>query len=1396
MINPPSSANNDSANAAPTPGRGRKWLTYSLLGLLLALGLLTALIPTILSTTLGKGVAVGVINDTVRGSVTIDALSLSWLSGQNIRGVEILDATGERVVRLEELSTELTLLKAIQRKLSLGRTKIRGLTAEIIVDESGTNNLAQALEPNTPSTTDATPILIPLTGNIELSDAHITVTPSNAEPVVFEGLTGTVRVAPTARTLDVALQGRSRQGLQTGEFNITGQVEGMIAPDGALTPQTATGNLEANVKALPIDGVDGMLGLKGLLRAGVGNRANLKMQASGTAQMQNVIVAADSPNIQAGITAEINQGRFALTQPASIRLVVTPDFFQELTASAENEAALHLVEAFPLNLKAERLDLSVSDFNLGDIALRGGVEAEKPIALSGARELGDVTLRGLNATLDSERLSETVGIKLGGEALTQGKPGQIEVQAKLDQLINQQGTLQLDKLRADVEANLSNVPTLLIDQLARQNGQLVSLLGSKVDLSARIKSSGPDQIDGTLSVDAGPLKAEDITLSITDSIVLAKPANIRYLISPEVVRKTWGEDPGFALRQPTALVLEIRDFSAPRPTAGEPMFQPAKIKLQASLVSDQLELSDIPNFDTLRVADARLDLKADSLSSIRLSGSALVSEAKKGMLAELNASPLQVSIDTTTGLDDKGQIGLIAAQLQLSSEGMNGKVDLSIPSDFSRAALTAPASLQLAVTPGLVQRLGASQPTLGKPVPVEIRLSRLDLPLAAFSLAELQAEAAVRIEELILAGDKSVAGTALRNADIAFDYRGPDASATVKLAAETVLPGEQKAGALKLDATLSRLLRNGELSLSTADVNAKANIDSLPTALIEAFSGQAAVVPIVGDFMQVDAAVELSSDKGVGTIELKTQSPNLSADAGLKIGDELVLSRPANMRLTLTPSGYAALAGMSSASSDKGESPSGYELTEDATFDAVVTQLRWPFPAANGKTQFNPSRAAVAATLTAPRISLRDRISGDTLSIEMLETMLQGDDLSKPIGFKLSGQIRGPQSDQAQPGDPSGRLAISGQAADVFAADGQLNSDGLSISMDGQLQKLPAALLDQILDMDGLVVATLGDAADLTLNANVRQMVGPLNLQLRSAKANVDINAELRSEGLVLTEPLVAEVEVTQTFGQLVLGKIHPIFETAQSADQAVRFEVPQKGVLIPIRDYDINNIVIPLMKLDLGTLTLKSGWLLKGAIGLAQQFGALKGSGRDQWTAQFTPAILQMGGGVVTYERRLDLLLDERMHLATWGTADIANDSANLILAFMPETLEKIFGLTVAPGDALRIPVRGALSEPSVDFAKAGLELERLRTQKRLAKKDKLVGALVGAVAATAIGGAPMPPASVEPLPWGPLPVPEGQVDAQQTEEPAQSTEPTPPKSIEQQAIEGLMGILKKKKE
>ena len=71
-----------------------------------------------------------------------------------------------------------------------------------------------------------------------------------------------MRIESADRMLDVGLEGRSQQGDRSGEFKITGQVTDLISPDGTLNLQAAKGNLEADVKDLPIDSVDGLLGCR------------------------------------------------------------------------------------------------------------------------------------------------------------------------------------------------------------------------------------------------------------------------------------------------------------------------------------------------------------------------------------------------------------------------------------------------------------------------------------------------------------------------------------------------------------------------------------------------------------------------------------------------------------------------------------------------------------------------------------------------------------------------------------------------------------------------------------------------------------------------------------------------------------------------------------------------------------------------------------------------------------------------------------------------------------------------------------------------------------------------------------------------------------------------------
>ena len=51
--------------------------------------------------------------------------------------IEFFDPEGQQVLRMESLSSELTLLKAARLRLDLGLTRITGLAGDIVVDADG-----------------------------------------------------------------------------------------------------------------------------------------------------------------------------------------------------------------------------------------------------------------------------------------------------------------------------------------------------------------------------------------------------------------------------------------------------------------------------------------------------------------------------------------------------------------------------------------------------------------------------------------------------------------------------------------------------------------------------------------------------------------------------------------------------------------------------------------------------------------------------------------------------------------------------------------------------------------------------------------------------------------------------------------------------------------------------------------------------------------------------------------------------------------------------------------------------------------------------------------------------------------------------------------------------------
>lgn len=1185
--------NDQHPNPTDTPSSGphrRRRYAWILLAVLVIVLVFIAAAPALLSVPPLRNAALGWYNDSIAGEVSVEDISLSWFGGQSARAVVVRESNGDPALRLARFTTDLTLLDALRGRFSLGRTAVTGLEVDLRFAADGTNNLAAALggEPAADVEAGGDGLAIPVTGNMTLDDSRITIAAPDIDPILLENLSGDVNMAGPDAPVELRFTGQSRQGDLEGRIDVDGRIDDLFR-DGRLDPENATAAVNASVEDLPVDALDQLLGLQGILSAALGDRTSLTVEAGGDSAQQHVTVDASSPNAQLHLEGAVADNWFRLRNPANARLVVTPALVDEINRLAARAPDARLAEPVPLVLSIERLDVPLEDLSPARVALESTLSADNPVRLTGIENIGDLSVNDLAMQVSSSSLGEQVRLSLAGTPVTREGTGDLTVEADVQQIIDDAGMLQLDKATVAARSSITGVPTVIVDAALQQDGLLVDALGDRFGLQLNADTDQQGRINVAVGLDSDRLQTDSMQLVVDEQISLAQPAQLRLAVTPRLGRRLLGDDAAYQLAETSEWTVELETLQVPVPTDQAPGIQPGTTQLKAAAASPSLQLQEPGNGQVTRLEDLRLDIgAADGLDEIGFSGSARVLQPG-GTLESLDASPLRVALQGETGLNDNASLKSITSSLEASGTGLNATLNTVVEEGFSRLTLSEPSRFNATVTPELVtgwQDRAAPAVKLNEKATVQGTLDNLVVPLAPFQPAGVQA--------------------------------------------------------------------SGKANLGGGDA----------------------------------ASVSLQSPGGTVT-------------------------------------------------------------------------------------RFNDTRVAFDFT---------------------------GEDGGRGQ-LDLNARV---MSDNDEPGNVSLKATVSS----LLDGDGNPDAGAMSLELDGTLQHLPVALVDQLLAMEGMASATLGATADLELSTRLEGMRGPVSLTLTAPNAEARIKAAMGDQGLTLSEPLVAQINPTPEFGSQVLAKVHPIFETTQRAEQPIRFEVPVEGVLVPIEEFAFERIAVPEMTLDFGKIVLKSGWLLRGVIGLGQRLGKLESVQQDEWVAWFSPGVMEIKNGEILYSRRLDVLLAEKLHLATWGSADVSGDRSKLVLAFMPGTMERVFSITVAENDALHIPITGPLSSPNVDFKKAGTDLARLRAQEEVSGENPLAGALLGAVTGKATGsGGPVPPPSVTPLPWaGQLealdaaeprqqqPDPDAQEPSQAQQEPKQS-EPKRKRSTEEQVIEGLIDIFGNKK-
>ena len=1315
------------AGAAPKRRRRLRRLVIVLVALVMVLAVLVALAPTILSTGWGKQRIVGLVNGRIPGTVQIESLDLNWFGGQAVDKFVLLDIEGRSALSVDHLATEAGLWHLLWGGRDLGETQIDALDADIVFDEEYQTNLAQALGlSDEPDEEPGTPVR----GAIVLAGGQVKVTMPKRQPVLLTDLAAEAQLGADDQPTKFDLSCQSRQGDLAGTVKASGTVE--TSGGGEMIV-----NSRVDITGLPTDGLEALLAAQsaqwqGLLRTWLGEQidltADIKSKTDGPGTDMHLAVRCEG--LTTNISGELTDKHVALTKPARIPFTLTTGLTRRIAELAADNPSLapvadmQLEADAPVELVVNRLVVALPQtapdgtrtFDVAGVSVNVALAADR-LALAG-QEPGDALIvEKLDVTLDTTDPTEALAIHVAGQAEQASRRGTVSIDAELTDPLASSGRFQTEHVEINGVAHFKDMPAKLVDRLAAMDGFLVDLLGERFDLDATF-STEDKQTDVKLTVNCDnaveklvlPLVIGSTNVSLSAAGPDAGGVAARWRVTPGLFARFVPDDSLIRLDKPTVATIALRRLQLPRPRENERM-HPKDIQLDASLSVEPVALKDVPQLGDIDVRSASVTVSGRSLDDahVEAKADALLHDAST-RLATLAGKAISLTAEVDPKFNAEG--GFDGAVIDARLTGRQTALDATARGQLdanNTFTLLEPAKAQLTVTPQMLAALELVKPgapTIAGPTPVRLTIAELRAPLKDFALTKVTAQLVAELAKLELAGDKRLSGAALHNTKATVQFNGPAESVTLNLAGKASAPGQQKPESMLVDATITELFNDQhQFDRDAATVKARKIVfGGLPTAFLETVAGrQGQLTPLLGDRVHVDATANLIGlATPRGTVDAKIASPLLQADAGLKLTEYVQATRPITFAWTVTPQGYQALrkltAGSDAAAANQ---PPPLTLEDRFTVRGQIDSLRWPMPAAKDTSaRIDPAKAAVIGQFSASTVTLTEGSTKATYVLSGLTGSVRADNLAKPISFAAEGQVvrRG-----ADPAESPGKIALIGTLADVLLPNGKLNRRGLSLTLNGQLEKVPVAWIDEATGSDGLLTAALGRQISGTVETQLKRMAGPVKLSAQSANAAADIDAVITEDGyLTLTDTSTAQLIITEQLSRRLIN--HPLLKQALKSDgpvtvvvhhaarfgeQVVPFRLPMFGDET-IKDERARRndffarMDIPLMTVSPGRMTMRNAGLIKTLTGLPEAVGSLSRASLgdlknrldgDELPAWFTPVDITVRRGVMTYSR-MDTLLGENYQVATWGTLDLVNRRGRMVLGLAERTMRRVYGI------------------------------------------------------------------------------------------------------------------------
>jgi len=308
-------------------------------------------------------------------------------------------------------------------------------------------------------------------------------------------------------------------------------------------------------------------------------------------------------------------------------------------------------------------------------------------------------------------------------------------------------------------------------------------------------------------------------------------------------------------------------------------------------------------------------------------------------------------------------------------------------------------------------------------------------------------------------------------------------------------------------------------------------------------------------------------------------------------------------------------------------------------------------------------------------------------------------------------------------------------------------------NFDGEINcnHLPVIGLDKLLSLfsnqrPGALTALLGESLNFRGSFSFNNNQGPFSFYLDSSHAKALCNAYLDQSLLYLNKPFSASFYLTPDLTKW-LSKKHPFFSSIMQSKTPINLWIDPKHFTIPLHQPTLKKFSIPNATVDLGILEFHQSRNIDSTLqslpGLFHQ--------NSISTIWFTPVDLSITDGQLKSDR-MDFLINNSLHLCTWGKADLITKYVDMILGLPADALEKVLQIQNLPQNyVMQIPLRGTWPKIKLDKSMVATKLAALIAANQA---HGAVGGILGVI--STLNEKPAPPAR-RPFPWeSGMPVPQ----------------------------------------